>query len=334
MLEFTLCCCEAEMMRLRACCDHMNLSIPNQYIGRFAPSPSGPLHLGSLVAALGSWLDTRHHQGAWRVRIEDLDTPRNQPGAESSILRCLEAHGLYWEGPVIRQSDRLAFYEEGLEQLSREGWIFPCACSRREVEEQGGMYPGTCRKGLPAGRTARTLRIHCPHEVIYFQDAGFGAQQENLAEATGDFILKRADGIFSYQLAVVMDDHDQGVTHVVRGADLLSSTARQIFLGTVLGYPTPHYFHLPLVKGANGQKLSKQNHAPALDLLDPLHNIFSALHVLKNALVGSLQEAPSDTLPELLKWAVSHWQPPRITSSTLNQSMWDADTSELRHDRA
>lgn len=217
------------------------------YRGRFAPSPTGPLHFGSLVAAAASYLDARAHGGEWLVRMEDLDTPRVQPGAADSILADLEAFGFAWDGPVLYQSTRTEAYRDALEKLRLNGLVYPCGCSRRDSE---AVYPGTCANGLPPGKTARSWRVRVNRE---------------LAEATGDFILLRADGIFAYQLAVVVDDEAQGITDVVRGADLLDSTPRQMYLQRVLGYRTPRYRHIPVVPGPDGRKLSKQNGAPALD---------------------------------------------------------------------
>jgi len=303
----------------------------SNYIGRFAPSPSGPLHQGSLVAALGSWLDARHHHGAWWVRIEDLDTPRNQPGAEEWILQSLIAHGLEWDGSVVRQSERLSLYQTAIEQLIEANCVFPCACSRREIEGQGGLYPGTCRTGIPAGKIGRALRMRSSAIIIDFHDRGYGFQSEQIAERTGDFVLKRADGVFSYQLAVVVDDIEQGVNHIVRGADLLSSTPRQLFLYSSLLAPAPRYLHLPLVMRSNGQKLSKQNLAPALNLDTPIQNLLSALHTMQAALNVPVDEAPRSSLNSILEWAIRHWNIP------LNNDLhhiWGAEQRELRHDHS
>ena len=229
------------------------------YLGRFAPSPTGPLHFGSLVAALASYLDARYHDGGrWLVRIEDVDEPRTVPGAADSILRCLEAYGMEWDGPVVYQSRRKDLYRAALEALGSHA--FPCGCSRVP-----GIYPGTCRNGLPAGKTARAWRLRVDDNVISFVDRLRGPQTDVLAETTGDFVLLRADGYFAYQLAVVVDDADQGVTDVVRGEDLLDSTGRQILLQRLLGYPTPRYAHIPVVRDASGEKLSKQTLAPPVD---------------------------------------------------------------------
>ncbi|HXJ09667.1 MAG TPA: tRNA glutamyl-Q(34) synthetase GluQRS [Burkholderiales bacterium] len=275
------------------------------YIGRFAPSPTGPLHFGSLVAALASWLDARAANGGWSVRIEDLDRPREQPGAADSILRTLERLGLYWDGPVTFQSRRTALYREALERLrARTYW---CGCSRREIADSSlgfaadgaQIYPGTCRDGLSPGKTARALRIRTTGEEIRFEDRAQGLQRQSLAGAVGDFVLHRVDGQFAYQLAVVVDDAGQSITDVVRGADLLDSTARQIYLQRLLGYRQPRYLHVPAVVDAAGEKLSKQTGAAPVDPSDRA--------VLGRAL-RALGQAQTDELAE----AVRNWRPEAI----------------------
>jgi glutamyl-Q tRNA(Asp) synthetase len=231
---------------------------PQKYVGRFAPSPTGPLHFGSLVAAVASYVDARAAGGRWLVRIEDVDEPRTVPGAADSILRCLEAYGLDWDGPVVYQSRRKELYREALRGLGLH--VFPCGCSR-----VSGIYPGTCREGLLPGREPRCWRLRVDERVVEFQDRILGRQRDALAETTGDFVLLRADGFFAYQLAVVVDDQEQGVTDVVRGEDLLESTGRQILLQRLLGYRTPRYAHIPVVRDASGDKLSKQTKAPPVD---------------------------------------------------------------------
>jgi glutamyl-Q tRNA(Asp) synthetase len=240
------------------------------YVGRFAPSPTGPLHFGSLVAALASWLDARAAGGRWLVRIEDLDTPRNQPGAADDILGTLQVLGLAWDGDVVYQSSRHARYRDVLRQL--DGQSYWCACTRREIADSSlglaadgaQIYPGTCRAGIAGGRPARARRLRTGMERIAFEDRVQGRQEQVLERDVGDFVLQRADGQFAYQLAVVADDAAQGVTHVVRGADLLDSTARQIHLQRLLGYPTPRYLHVPAAVNDAGEKLSKQTGAPAV----------------------------------------------------------------------
>ena len=243
--------------------------------GRFAPSPTGPLHLGSLVAALGSWLLARWAGGRWLVRIEDIDTPRVVPGSAEEILATLRRYGLQWDGDVVWQSQRTALYEAALATLRGRGLVYDCACSRAELQRAASaplgrepVYPGTCRNGLPPGRAARAIRFRAPDDAIAFDDLLRGRVEENVAGETGDFVVRRADGLFAYQLAVVVDDEEQGVTQVVRGADLLSSTARQIALQRALGYRTPEYAHLPLVANANGSKLGKRDGALPLETLD------------------------------------------------------------------
>ncbi|ARP84815.1 tRNA glutamyl-Q(34) synthetase GluQRS [Bordetella genomosp. 9] len=268
------------------------------YIGRFAPSPSGPLHAGSLVAALASYLDARAHAGTWLLRIEDIDAPRTVPGADRVIMKQLRTLGLQWDGEVLWQSARDAVYRQAFDTLLARGLVYGCACTRREIiENHAAMeaargtqqvlldgerpYVGTCRNGLPPGRHARAWRLRVPEGIERFTDRWFGSQQQDVARAVGDFVLKRADGMWAYQLAVVVDDAAQGVTDVVRGADLLSSTARQRVLARLLGATPPRVMHVPLVLDpATGLKLSKQNHAPALDLSRPLETLGQAWRAL------------------------------------------------------
>ena len=282
-----------------------------RYIGRFAPSPTGPLHAGSLVAALASWLDARAHNGQWLVRIEDIDTPRCVKGADQGILEQLSACGLVADSEPKWQSQRTHLYENALFHLINKGWVYPCGCSRKEIEDiyvsQGqdiarhsaAIYPGTCRDGLN-GKPARAWRLnvqavmealHLP-QTLQWHDRRMGHQQQDVAREVGDFVLKRADGLWAYQLAVVVDDADQGITHVVRGEDLHDNTARQILLQKALGLPTPIYMHTPLVMGENGEKLSKQNGALALNLRDPLTVLNCAAEVLRlNPCATSIEDA-------------------------------------------
>jgi glutamyl-Q tRNA(Asp) synthetase len=282
-----------------------------RYRGRFAPSPTGPLHFGSLVAALGSYLDARAQGGEWLVRIEDLDPPRARPGAAAGILRALEALGLRWDGAVVRQSERGAAYAAALAALDRDGATYPCACSRREIgdaalagAEGGRVYPGTCRNGLPAGRVARATRVRVGDTEIEVDDALQGRLRQRLAGEVGDFVLRRADGPFAYQLAVVVDDAAQGITDVVRGADLLDSTPRQILLQRLLGVPTPRYAHLPVATDAAGEKLSKQTRAAPIDLARPGAALVAALRFLGQRADARLADAPP---AELLAVAASRW---------------------------
>jgi glutamyl-Q tRNA(Asp) synthetase len=288
--------------------------VPNaqpRYRGRFAPSPTGPLHFGSLVAALGSYLDARAHAGEWLVRIEDLDPPRAAPGAADEILRALESLGLRWDGAVLRQSERGDAYREALAELEHKGATYPCACTRREIGDSAVagidgslVYPGTCRDRLPSGRTARATRVRVGNAVVEFDDAVQGWVQHQLAVDVGDFVLRRADGPFAYQLAVVVDDAAQGITDVVRGADLLDSTPRQIQLQRLLGLPTPRYLHLPVAINAAGEKLSKQTLAPPIDRARPGAALVAALKFLGQRPDSQLVNAPP---AELLALAISRW---------------------------
>ena len=261
------------------------------YTGRFAPSPTGPLHAGSLVAALASWLDARAHSGRWLVRMEDVDTPRCVPGADQTILTQLAACGLQPDKAPLYQSARGALYEAALQQLITQGRAYPCGCTRQDIaqaqaaaghlrERHGDLvYPGTCRHGLQ-GKPARAWRFLTQAGTLQWTDRRLGPQSQDVQQQVGDFALRRADGLWAYQLAVVVDDAAQGISHVVRGQDLADNSARQIQLQRALGLPTPQYLHTPLVLGANGEKLSKQNGAEALDLSEPLKALNAAAGVL------------------------------------------------------
>ncbi len=287
------------------------------YTGRFAPSPTGLLHAGSLVAALASWLDARAHGGRWWVRIEDVDTPRCVPGADQRILQQLAACGLPPDADVLWQSQRHDAYQQALDTLIDKGWAYPCGCSRKEIEaaqsqalarHQAAVYPGTCRHGLQ-GKTARAWRLNVQAvqqalglpALTPWHDRRLGTQTQNVSEAVGDFVLRRADGLWAYQLAVVVDDAAQGITHVVRGEDLADNTARQIVLQQALGLPTPQYLHTPLVLGKNSEKLSKQNGAQALDLRDPLAALTAAAQAL------GLSAAPNGSIPQALQLWQKDW---------------------------
>jgi len=279
------------------------LSPTPHYRGRFAPSPTGPLHQGSLVAALASYLQARAQGGQWLVRMEDIDIPRNVPGAADVILRCLEACGLEWDGPVLYQTTRFEAYAAALAELRIRGAAYDCGCSRKEAG--AGVYPGTCRNGLAPGRTPRSVRLRVPGGEVRFTDAIRGVQSEDVAAVTGDFPLLRADWIWAYQLAVVVDDAWQGITHIVRGEDLLDSTPRQTLLQQLLGYPTPSYAHIRVVLGADGQKLSKQTLAPAVDLRQPAAALSEAFRFLGYAPPAELAACPPR---ELLQWGVASWK--------------------------
>jgi glutamyl-Q tRNA(Asp) synthetase len=276
------------------------------YVGRFAPSPTGPLHFGSLVAALASWLDCRSAGGRWLLRMEDLDRPRVIRGAADAILRQLEAFGLEWDGPVVCQSARLALYRDALQKLKTQS--YPCACTRKELEDSAlaiddsRIYPGTCRGGIAPEKSARAVRVRTDAMTIRFSDRVQGEIAQSVETEVGDFVLLRADGIFAYQLAVVVDDDAQGVTDVVRGADLLDSTARQIHLQQLLGIPTPRYLHAPVVTNGAGEKLSKQTRAADARAED-----------IPRALEFLGMRAPTGLAgKELLDWAVHHWSPARV----------------------
>ncbi len=276
------------------------------YAGRFAPSPTGPLHFGSLVAALASWLDAKRSSGRWLLRMEDLDRPRVIPGAADAILRQLETMGLVWDGPVVYQSARLELYRDALGKLQAHS--YPCACTRKELEDSAlaidgsRVYPGTCRAGLAPGKAPRAVRVRTSKDPIRFTDRVQGTLEQSVENEVGDFVLRRADGVFAYQLAVVVDDAAQGVTDVVRGADLLDSTARQIHLQRLLGAATPRYLHVPVATNAAGEKLSKQTRAAEGGPGD----MAAALKFLG-------MKIPEDLLPkELLQWAVSDWDPARV----------------------
>ncbi len=291
-----------------------------QVVGRFAPSPTGPLHLGSLVAAVGSYCLARREGGLWLLRMEDLDPPRVVPGAADEILASLEKLGLHWDGEVVWQSQRNEAYFAAVERLRDKGLVFDCACTRKEIilsaphpGEEGPIYPGTCRTGLPAGRKPRALRIKAPQEQVSFSDGVFGRVQQVLADAVGDFILRRADGLFAYQLAVVVDDAAAGINHVVRGADLLSSTPRQIFLHACLGNPVPKYVHLPMVLGSNGKKISKRHGSAELDYEFRASALISlSLSLLGQAIPKELHGAPP---AELLSWAVKNFESRNIPAA-------------------
>lgn len=282
------------------------------YVGRFAPSPTGPLHFGSLVAALASYLDARAAGGRWLLRIEDLDRPRAERAAASVILRQLESLGLLWDGEPVWQSRREALYRAALDSLARRGMIYPCGCSRREIADSSlgadgaRIYPGTCRGGLPAGRVARATRLRTGSDPIRFVDRVQGKLVQALDREVGDFVLHRADGMFAYQLAAVVDDAAQGVTDVVRGADLLGSTARQIYLQRLLGYAEPRYAHVPVAVNAAGEKLSKQTGAPAIGHAQPERELVRAL--------AFLGQQPPRALGarELLDWARKNWRLGRV----------------------
>jgi glutamyl-Q tRNA(Asp) synthetase len=286
-----------------------------KYRGRFAPSPTGPLHFGSLVAAVGSFLEARTRGGEWLVRMEDLDPPRVEAGAADAILRTLEACGMDWDGPVSYQSARNDAYHSVLHRLRELHRVYPCACSRREIADsaiagtEGPVYPGTCRGGIAAGRSARALRLDTRGAAVAFEDALQGHIACQLEQESGDFVLYRADGVYAYQLAVVVDDAEQGITDVVRGADLLASTSRQIYIQQLLGLPQPRYAHLPVAVDARGEKLSKQTLALPLDAAQPLPALMAALSFLGQQPPRGLARA---TVRKLWAWAIENWKLDRV----------------------
>ncbi|HLP96860.1 MAG TPA: tRNA glutamyl-Q(34) synthetase GluQRS [Sideroxyarcus sp.] len=287
----------------------------SKYRGRFAPSPTGPLHFGSLVAAVGSYLDAKHHHGTWLVRMEDLDAPRCMPGAADHILRTLNTFGLHSDEPVLYQSQRTAAYEAALRQLQGSGAAYPCCCTRKEIADsalsgiKGHVYPGTCRNGIPGGREERAWRVRTNSEAIGFDDALQGHISQQLESQIGDFVVKRADGLFAYQLAVVVDDALQGISHIVRGADLLASTPRQIHLQRLLGLPTPRYMHLPVAVNAAGEKLSKQTLAAPVDIAQPAATLLRVLAFLQQKPPVELAKGDVTTI---LEWAAANWDTARM----------------------
>jgi glutamyl-Q tRNA(Asp) synthetase len=273
------------------------------YIGRFAPSPTGPLHLGSLCTALASFLQARSHRGLWLLRIDDLDTPRTIKGSADSILKTLDAFALHWDDRVVYQSQYLDVYDEIINELVKNKRIYPCTCSRKTLTDS---YSCVCRDKRTLPNNPYSLRIKTDDRIISFQDELQGLISHNLAEQHGDFILKRKDRIIAYQFAVVIDDDRQQVNHVVRGFDLLDSTPKQIYVQQILGLMTPNYMHVPVITDEHGYKLSKQTRATAVDLKNSGAALFKMLTLLKQNPPGELQYAPST---ELLAWAIEHWNP-------------------------
>ena len=284
------------------------MSKPAPYVGRFAPSPSGPLHFGSLLAAVASYAQAKANNGQWLVRIEDIDPPREQPGADRLILAALEAYGFQWDGPVSYQSQFTERHEALVQSMLKTGEAYPCSCSRRDLADArrgtlGAIYPGTCRNGCRSHDTA--IRLRTDDQPIEFTDKLQGPQCQRLESESGDFIIKRRDGLIAYHLAVVADDFDQGITEIVRGIDLLDSTPRHIHLQRVLGFTTPDYVHIPVIENADGQKLSKLTGAKAIpnDGCGPI--LISALHALNQQPPAELA---SDEISNIWSWAVENWR--------------------------
>ena len=273
------------------------------------------MHFGSLVAAVGSYLEARSRNGIWLMRMEDVDAPRTMAGAADDILHTLEACGLYWDGEVLYQSLRAAAYEQALAELQRIGAVYPCACTRREIADSalhgidGPVYPGTCRNGPPEGREGRAWRVRTDNHAVTLDDALQGHVVQHLESEIGDFVVKRADGLFAYQLAVVVDDAFQRISHVVRGADLLASTPRQIHLQRLLGLTTPYYMHLPVAINKAGEKLSKQTLAAPVDKDSPSPALWHALAFLQQSPPPELQSEKPETI---LEWALQNWHSERL----------------------
>ncbi|MGF1727408.1 tRNA glutamyl-Q(34) synthetase GluQRS [Photobacterium nomapromontoriensis] len=288
------------------------MSTDTHYIGRFAPSPSGPLHFGSLIAALGSYLQARSQQGSWIVRMEDLDPPREMAGAADDILRTLEAYGLIWDGTVVYQSQRLDTYQAQIDTWLAQQQAYYCQCSRKQIKEAGGFYPGTCQHKRLLG-TDYAIRLKVDNPVTAFNDCLHGRITIPQPLAQEDFIIRRRDGLFAYNLAVVLDDIAQGITEVVRGADLIEPTGRQIGLYRLLNHPEVSYLHLPLAVTEDGSKLSKQNHAPAIDKANPKPALIEAMRFLGMQPPTDLQ---ASTIAEILLWGSENWQLCQLPKST------------------
>jgi glutamyl-Q tRNA(Asp) synthetase len=285
------------------------------YRGRFAPTPSGPLHFGSIVAALGSYLEARTRGGEWHVRIDDVDPPRVVPGAADDILRCLEALGFEWDGEVTWQSRRRPAYHAAFHRLLEAGLVYPCACSRKEIAEvartgaEGPIYPGTCRAGMPSFRSARAWRMRTDGATVRFEDRVLGMQVLDLERESGDFVLYRSDGVYGFHLAAAVDDAEYGMTDVVRGADLLESSLRQVWVLQCLGLRMPRYAHLPVAVDANGEKLSKQTHAAPVDAARPVATLWQALQFLGQQPPPTLAQSQRD---DAWEWARANWSLARV----------------------
>ena len=287
------------------------------YVGRFAPTPSGYLHFGSLVAALASYLDARSVGGRWLLRMEDLDPPREVPGAQKAILETLERYGLHWDGEMVRQSERHEAYQSVVQRLFDQGLAYACTCSRKQLEGSGGIYPGTC--GLAGhGQHDAAIRLRVPQLDYRFIDRVQGEYGQHLGREVGDFVIRRRDGLYAYQLAVVLDDAWQGINNVVRGADLLDSTPRQLYLQELLGFSQPRHLHVPLIIQPDGHKLGKSYRSPPLDDDQVIPLLLRALRALGQATPDELQDANVD---ELLRWSARHWDANRIPQvATLPES--------------
>jgi glutamyl-Q tRNA(Asp) synthetase len=286
----------------------------NNYTGRFAPSPTGPLHFGSLVAAVASYLDAKYHRGEWLIRIEDLDPPREAAGAVDTILKQLEGHGLHWDSEILYQSQRGNAYQDSIEQLSNQQLCYPCNCNRKRIASLSGHYDGHCLITPPQANTLTAIRLRTnlspDHGLVEFNDIFQGPQKWNLPNSDGDFIIKRKDQLFAYQLACTVDDIHQQITHVIRGSDLLDSTPRQIHIMRTLGHLPPNYGHIPVAISPNGIKLSKQNLATAIDNDNAVNNLLQAQAWLNIPTPKELQEA---SVEEVLRWGCQNWRRENIS---------------------
>lgn len=282
-----------------------------EYRGRFAPSPTGPLHFGSLVTAVASYLEAKQRHGKWLIRIEDLDTPRIVTGATASILHTLETFGFEWDEEICYQSQRTKLYEEALHQLIKEDFAYPCRCTRKQLQQQDALqrYPGTCRLQTIEQAEQVSYRLLTQPVSISFTDRLQGEQQQQIENEVGDFIIKRRDGLFAYQLAVVIDDEEQKITDIVRGSDLLEVTARQIYLQQLLHFPTPSYLHLPIATNQQGEKLSKQTYAEAISPTRSIAQLFAALQFLGQRPDNQLVDA---TINDFWDWAIINWDRKKI----------------------
>ncbi len=290
------------------------------YIGRFAPSPSGPLHMGSLIAAMASWFDARKAKGKWLLRMEDLDPPRETREAADQILSALDKIGLHWDEQVLYQSKRHEAYEDAINTLKKQHMVFACDCSRQQIQESGGIYPGTCRQRYLPDGPGTAIRLAVNDESTSFTDRIQGDQTQHLKQQVGDFVIRRKDGLFAYQLAVVIDDSFQNISHIVRGIDLMDSTPRQIYLQQVLGHSLPgldsnlhpSYAHIPVIVNDLGQKLSKQHMARPIDPANAGSLLFDGLCYLKQEPDAALKTANCE---EILGWGVDHWTPDKLSST-------------------
>ena len=286
---------------------------PTTYIGRFAPAPTGAVHFGTLIAAVGSYLQAKKNNGEWIIRIEDVDTTRKVDGADKDILNTLELFGFEWQGEILYQSAQNKHYEEALQQLLKQSLVFPCLCTRKQLAENGSdIYPGTCRHRRLPEKNEHSLRLIARDINITFDDAVMARQSQNIARQCGDFIIRRRDGLFAYQLAVVVDDALQGITEVVRGADLLGSTPRQIYLQRLLGYATPAYCHLPLAVDRDGNKISKSEAAAKVDIKNREALLYETLKFLG-------QKPPADlsacSMHDIWQWATDNWDIERLVGT-------------------